>query len=167
VTISIKNRLAGPRISNAALRFYVREICRALGCATRGVLPELSVVMTGDARIRALNRDWRQKDRATDVLSFSQVEGDHMIGAGGTLPEHQPVWGDIVISYDTAARQASAHGHSLAAEVKVLLVHGILHLLGHDHERGGAQAARMQAAEGQLLRAVAAARRRQRRRRTR
>lgn len=88
---------------------------------------ELSVLLTDDATIHPLNRDWRGKDRPTDVLSFSQLEGDPVPG----LPL---VLGDVVISLETAQRQADERGHSLENEVQVLLVHGIVHLLGHDHE---------------------------------
>lgn len=111
---------------------------------------ELSLCLTGDAEIQALNRLWRGKDRATDVLSFSQLEGE-------ALPTGVVCLGDVVISYDTAARQAAARQLSLMVEVERLLVHGILHLLGHDHEQGGAPARRMQAEEGRLLRRLRAA----------
>ena len=87
---------------------------------------ELSILLTDDARIRELNRDYRDKDSATDVLSFAQMEGEPFVSA-------VPVLGDLVISLETAKRQAEEIGHSLAAEVRVLLVHGLLHLVGHDH----------------------------------
>jgi probable rRNA maturation factor len=81
----------------------------------------------GDVEIRELNRDYRDKNRATDVLSFSLVEGEWS-GFRGTM------LGDVVISIETAARQARARHRSLNEEVTRLLIHGILHLLGHDHE---------------------------------
>ena len=87
---------------------------------------ELSVLLTNDAYIQELNRDYRDKDAATDVLSFAQMEGDVFVSA-------VPILGDLVISLETAARQAVDCGHSLAAEVRILLVHGLLHLMGHDH----------------------------------
>jgi probable rRNA maturation factor len=87
---------------------------------------ELSILLTNDAYIRELNRDYRDKDSATDVLSFAQLEGDVFVSA-------VPILGDLVISLETAARQAMDCGHSLAAEVRILLVHGLLHLVGHDH----------------------------------
>jgi probable rRNA maturation factor len=80
---------------------------------------ELSIVVCDDAFIRDLNLRWRGKDAATDVLSF---------------PMDAEVLGDIVISVQTAERQAEAVGHPLQSELAVLLVHGLLHLLGHDHE---------------------------------
>lgn len=83
-------------------------------------------------------------DRTTDVLSFSQREG--------RFPQIQPqVLGDIVISLPKAERQAREAGHSLPREIDRLLVHGLLHLLGYDHERGPAEALRMQRKERQLL----------------
>lgn len=87
---------------------------------------ELSLVLCDDAFIHPLNRDYRGKDRPTDVLSFPQREGDH-------ADIDDPLLGDVVISVETAARQAIEHGHSLDRELAVLLVHGILHLLGYDH----------------------------------
>lgn len=106
---------------------------------------ELSILITDDATIAELNGTWRNKPRATDVLSFSQLEGEPMPGAPLTL-------GDVVISSDTAQRQADAAGCTLEQELRRLLVHGILHLLGHDHVHGGHQARLMQEEEARLLR---------------
>jgi len=103
---------------------------------------ELSVLLTDDATIRPLNARWRGIDRATDVLSFSQLEGE-VIGQASVL-------GDVVISLETAERQAAELGHDTAWEVRVLLVHGICHLLGHDHE-GDEEAERMETLERELL----------------
>lgn len=106
--------------------------------------------------MRALNLTWRGKDKTTDVLSFSQVEDAR--SPGGKAP--QPVFfgpmllGDVVISMPTAARQAQARGHSLHDEMARLLVHGVLHLLGHDHVHGGWQARNMRAEEVRLLAAL-------------
>ena len=83
----------------------------------------LSVLLCGDVRMRTLNRVWRGKDVPTDVLSFP---------AGEAGPA--PFLGDVAIDVPYAARQARRLGHSLRREVQVLLAHGILHLLGHDHE---------------------------------
>ena len=117
---------------------------------------ELSVLITDDEGIRALNRDWRSKDKATDVLSFSQVEsGDdqwpELPGMEDNAGPAIPVLGDVVISAETAARQAEAADVSLESEFRRLLVHGALHLLGHDHVHGGRQAAKMQREEERLL----------------
>ena len=87
---------------------------------------ELSIVLTDDHHIQRLNRDFRQKDVPTDVLSFGQMEGEPFV-----VPI--PVLGDLVISLQTAAKQAKERGHPLPAEVRILLVHGLMHLIGHDH----------------------------------
>ena len=100
---------------------------------------ELSVVLSSDTYIRGLNCDWRGKDAATDVLSFPQ--GD---GAGRLL-------GDLVISIETAERQAAERRHSLQTEMRVLMVHGLLHLLGYDHETGELDSDEMREAEIRVL----------------
>jgi rRNA maturation RNase YbeY len=100
---------------------------------------ELSILLVNDREMRALNRRYRGMDRTTDVLAFAQQEGP-----GGT-PEG--LLGDVVISVDTAKRQARALGWSLGAEADRLLIHGLLHLLGYDHERSSAEARRMQRRE--------------------
>lgn len=87
---------------------------------------ELSVLLCDDATIRELNRDYRKKDRPTDVLAFAMREGE-----GGELHPH--LLGDVVISMETARRQAQEHQRTVADEVTFLLAHGLLHLLGYDH----------------------------------
>ena len=95
----------------------------------------VDVLLTSDAAVKRLNRAFRGKNKATDVLSFpapTELAGE--------------VAGDLAVSLDTAARQALEHGHSLAEEVRVLLLHGLLHLAGEDHEVDeGEMAAREQA----------------------
>jgi probable rRNA maturation factor len=90
---------------------------------------ELSVLLTNDAEIHALNLQHREKDKPTDVLSFPLDEGG---GADGTVSGTR-VLGDVVISLDTAARQARGRKRELLPEVRFLLAHGLLHLLGYDH----------------------------------
>ncbi len=90
---------------------------------------ELSVVLTGDAQVRKLNRQYRGKDKTTDVLSFSLMEGKRLNSGPGT----KKVLGDVVISLPQAKRQAREAGKRLESEAALLLVHGILHLLGYDH----------------------------------
>jgi probable rRNA maturation factor len=106
---------------------------------------ELSIVLCDDAFIRPLNRQWRGIDAPTDVLSFAQNEGEDV------RPD-DPVLGDLVISVETAARQAEALGHPLALELRVLFVHGLLHLCGYDHEESDEEALLMQEKERELLR---------------
>jgi probable rRNA maturation factor len=112
---------------------------------------ELSVLLCDDAIIHELNRDYRGKDRPTDVLAFAMREGE-----GGGL--HPSLLGDIVISVETARRQAAEHGRSIVAEVTFLLAHGLLHLLGYDHRT--AQEDRVMRARTDALCAAAARRRR-------
>ena len=104
---------------------------------------EVSVLLIGDGGMRTLNRRYRGKDRTTDVLSFPLREGK--------FSRVQPhLLGDIVISVPAAARQAKAAGETLLNEIDRLLVHGFLHLLGYDHERGEVEARRMEARERRL-----------------
>lgn len=84
--------------------------------------------MTDDHSIHQLNRDWRHKDKPTDVLSFALLEGELPVEIVRSL-------GDVVISADTAITQAREYGVALHQEILRLLVHGILHLLGFDHEK--------------------------------
>ncbi len=109
---------------------------------------ELSIALVADGRIAELNRVYRQKAGSTNVLAFSQQEGPDMqpaIAAGVNL------LGDIVISLDTAAREARLQNISFHQRLKILLVHGLLHLLGYDHERSDEAARTMEAYESALL----------------
>ena len=105
---------------------------------------ELSVLLVSDPVMRELNRRWRGRDRPTDVLSFAQAEGP--------LDPPGALLGDVVISVDTARRQAAERATPLARESERLLIHGLLHLLGYDHERSEAEARRMQRRERALAR---------------
>ena len=109
--------MATPRLQSVG-----RRTLSALGCPEA----ELGCLLVSDRRIRALNRRYRGEDYPTDVLAFPQ-------GEGGGPPGHPGLLGDVVISVETAARQAARAGHSLEREAALLLIHGILHLLGHDH----------------------------------
>ncbi|MFN8640953.1 MAG: rRNA maturation RNase YbeY [Candidatus Binatia bacterium] len=144
MTVSLASRRRLPGLRAADVR---RDAARLL--ALLEVDAELSVALIGDAEMRALNRDWRGKDAPTDVLAFALREGED-------AAVHPDVLGDVAISLDTAARQATARGAPLADEVRVLLAHGILHLLGYDHERSPAEARRMFARQRSLLRRLRA-----------
>ena len=110
-------------------RTLARFLCEAqTAVRLRG---QVSVLLTTDTGIRRLNRQFRGKNKATDVLSFPASEAV----AG-------EVAGDLAISVPTALRQAGEQGHSLATEIKVLMLHGLLHLAGFDHERDEGQMAR-------------------------
>ena len=94
----------------------------------------VSVLLTTDSAIRRLNRTFRGKNKPTDVLSFPALKLSQVSEARPGAPAHQVVGGDLAISVETARRQAAEQGHSLAVEVKVLMLHGLLHLAGYDHE---------------------------------
>lgn len=130
--------MSEPTRRSARLRVEVlgrsRE-ARGLGRWIRSVAPprargSVTIALVPDARVRALNRRFRRKDRPTDVLSFPAEEPDHL--------------GDIVIAAGVARRQARHEGHSLRVEVRVLALHGLLHLLGYDHERDAGRMARVE-----------------------
>lgn len=126
--------------SGSAVARRVRARVRALLAAAGRPGVGLSVLLTGDGPIRTLNRRWRGVDHATDVLSFPATDPP---GAGPDL-------GDLAISLDVAERRARRAGRPVAAEIDRYLVHGILHLLGHDHLRP-AEAREMARAEDALL----------------
>lgn len=94
---------------------------------------QLSVAVTDDAQVRALNREYADDDHATDVLSFSQEEGEEFVAPPGGPPR----LGDVIISFETAERQAKGAGRDVEAELAHLLAHGIMHLLGYDHAEPG------------------------------
>lgn len=123
-------------------RSILTAAVKALG-STEPVLnteTEVSVLLTGDAEIQKLNSTYRGKDRATDVLSFTQ--------------DDSVLLGDIVVSVDMARAQADAYSVTFNAEFARLLIHGLLHLLGYDHVNGGRQAAQMKRKEAELMGAL-------------
>jgi probable rRNA maturation factor len=139
----VRGRLSAAEL--ARLRSHARRMARAaaLSDLSLGAEVEVGLTLTDDAEIHALNRDFRRKNKPTDVLAFAMREGE-----GGNL--HPGVLGDVVISLDTAARQAR---RGLCAEVLFLWSHGLCHLLGYDHRTDREEAvmnARMRdlAAEG-------------------
>ncbi|HOC44592.1 MAG TPA: rRNA maturation RNase YbeY [Thermoanaerobaculales bacterium] len=109
-----------------ALRRVVVEAVRR----ARGPACEVHVVLTGDDELRRLNRTYRNLDRPTDVLSFAD---------GDTLPTGTVLLGEIVVSLDAARRQGADFGHGELRELEELVLHGTLHLLGHDHEQDGGE----------------------------
>ena len=113
-----------PELSPMRVAGYAKRMLAALGQEQA----ELSVLLCDDEVIHTLNRDYRDKDRPTDVLAFAMQEGEPSPSAGPL------VLGDVVISLPTAARQAAERGRPLVREVVELLAHGLLHLLGFDHE---------------------------------
>jgi probable rRNA maturation factor len=149
------------RVETAAARRYARALRSDAAAAMRAAglgRAELSLLLVDDAAIRALNRDFRGRDRATDVLSFSQLE-DARRRARAPIeidPDARVLLGDVVISIDTALAQARRAGIGARERLAALLVHGMLHLVGYDHERSPAEARRMHAREREIAVALAA-----------
>ncbi|CAH1662619.1 Endoribonuclease YbeY [Hyphomicrobiales bacterium] len=125
----------------ASLRSLINQALEAgLSVAPRKPLAgaELSLLLTDDRRIRIVNRDWRGFDKATNVLSFPAAPPERIAAS--------PLLGDIVIAYETVEREAQAEGKDIADHLRHLVIHGLLHLLGEDHETE-AEAHRMEALE--------------------
>lgn len=110
---------------------------------------EISVLFTSDEEVRALNRTWRGKDRATNVLSFPMASPAELADA--------PMLGDVVLAHGTCSGEATEKKVSIEAHAAHLVVHGTLHLLGYDHEQGDAAAEEMEALERQALAAIGVA----------
>jgi probable rRNA maturation factor len=142
MTVRLTGRRGLPPVDRARLRSSARRILRALDHSRS----ELSVALVDDAAIAELNAAYRGREEPTDVLSFSLLEGKHADHRGALL-------GDVVVSLESAARQARRARRSLEEEVERLLVHGALHLLGHDH-REPDDARAMRAEERRIWRAV-------------
>jgi probable rRNA maturation factor len=138
-----KHRIAERRIVRSAT---------ALLSATGRPDATLSLSFVGDAAMRRINREHRAKDRTTDVLSFPLYE-PFRVPKRPTPGDPELLIGDIVISVDVAKRQAAAYDATLDEEIERLLVHGIAHLLGHDHEEPG-ERARMLREERRLAGAI-------------
>lgn len=123
-------------------RLLERAVSAALAHESESLESELSIVLTDEARLQQLNRDYLGIDAPTDVLSFPASETDPETGARYI--------GDILISMPRAQVQAEAAGHPLEWEVQLLVVHGVLHLLGHDHAQPE-EKARMWKAQAEIL----------------
>jgi probable rRNA maturation factor len=109
-------------------RRLVRNFAKRLEAEVTGGRP-FTCLIAGDAEVRRLNRDFRKQDHATDVLSFPSAQSLGFLG-------------DVAISFQQARRQAAAYGHPVGREVEILMLHGVLHLLGMDHEKDRGQMAR-------------------------
>ena len=126
--------MAGPLILNRQRKISIRigglqQFATRLGRHLKVSEKEFTILLTNDQRIRRLNFSFRHRDKATDVLSFQEEPRPR----GGPNFENNYL-GDIIISVETAQRQAFDRHHSLETELRVLIVHGLLHLLGYDHE---------------------------------
>ncbi len=161
ISVMVRATVRG-RVNDATIRRRATKLLELLGKDEA----DLAIVLTDDAEIQELNAQWRQIDAPTDVLSFAQQEGDDF----PVIPGFTPPLGDIVISLEKAARQASEDGclprlwpvvvggsgeqapaaWTLLDETTFLLLHGVLHLLGYDHMQPD-EAAVMEAREAELL----------------
>ncbi|MGI9374706.1 MAG: rRNA maturation RNase YbeY [Tsuneonella suprasediminis] len=110
---------------------------------------QVSVLFTSDAEVHTLNREWRERDRPTNVLSFPMLEREDLVHLDPDGPPE--LLGDIALAHETCAREAAEKGVSLADHAAHLVVHGLLHLAGHDHVDSDAQAEAMEALETKAL----------------
>jgi pyridoxine 5-phosphate synthase len=134
----VKSRI--PRVNELLIRRIAEDLLAITGQSEA----ELSILLVDDRQIAELNRLWRHKKGPTNVLSFSLTEGDDTAMAMNLL-------GDVVISVDTAVREAAKQRVSLHDRLQILLVHGFLHLLGYDHEESEVEAVRMRNREKEIL----------------
>ncbi|PNU20908.1 rRNA maturation RNase YbeY [Geothermobacter hydrogeniphilus] len=130
-TIQIENQARNQQTDPVMLEKVAQRILSVLACPDA----ELSILLVDDELIREINRDYLQRDRPTNVISFAMREGDGPENSADLL-------GDVVISTETAARDAVEAGIGYRDELYFLLLHGILHLVGYDHERSGEEEAR-------------------------
>jgi probable rRNA maturation factor len=139
--IYYRNDVKRSRVDRRALVQAAKRLLTALGEADSS----LSISLVHDDAIRELNRDFRGRNASTDVLSFALTENGERLG--------ERLLGDVVISVDTARRQAAAYDAPLQRELYRLLIHGLLHVLGHDHQRAAERRA-MEGEERRLAQAI-------------
>jgi probable rRNA maturation factor len=148
------------RVSIQVERPYLGLVSREwLGKAARLALKyggmtkpaELSLVITSDDQVHRLNREYRGVDRTTDVLAFALAEANDKIADPFAVPPDKIIHlGEVIISYPQAKRQAEERKHSIERELALLVAHGVLHLLGYDHEKPE-DAKKMRALEAKVL----------------
>jgi probable rRNA maturation factor len=139
VPVLTENRAAG-QVDLAGLE---RRLGRVLAALKVGPAEELSLLIVDDQEMAELNQQWLGRQGPTNVLAFSQREGS----AG----PHTELLGDVVVSLDTCAREAADNGLEPGEHLLRLIIHGVLHLLGHEHEKGGPEARRMEELTEELL----------------
>ncbi len=140
MAIVVQNRQRTVRLKTPQVKRQLLRVMTYLGCQDQ----ELSVVFANDDLLHELNRSYRDKDRPTNVLAFPQEPVDITGPSAGLL-------GDVVVSLPTADREAQLLEQPLEARVVYLLIHGLLHLLGYDHEQSDAAQERMETMEQELL----------------
>jgi probable rRNA maturation factor len=144
--VFFESHLSSMRVDRARLSRLTKAVLNQVGESSA----DLCLSFVGDRLMRRLNRRYRDKDRSTDVLAFAAREAQMPTV---TRPAPRPL-GDVVISVPTAIRQARREQRSLDEEIVALLVHGILHLCGYDHERSKEEALRMQRRERMVRRGL-------------
>jgi len=132
------------------------ELAERAASAVSRAAPELanprlsaSLLFTSDEEVHTLNREWRQRDKPTNVLSFPMLERSDLLALAPDGPPE--LLGDIALAYETCAREATEKGISIQAHTAHLIVHGLLHLAGYDHELGEEHAEAMEALEVKAL----------------
>lgn len=138
MTVLFRNAQRKHKINSRSLKNQVESLLESLGLQDS----ELSILIVNDAKIRKLNAQYRDIDKPTDVLSFPQEDNDQ---------PNVHLLGDIVVSADTAKHQAIEHQLSFTEELALLMIHGILHLTGLDHERSVKEAKAMRKQTNQLF----------------
>ncbi|MDA8230825.1 MAG: rRNA maturation RNase YbeY [Magnetospirillum sp.] len=136
-----------PDVAGLCRRAAAATFAVAAGEAVAGRPAEISVVLADDSLVQGLNRDWRGKDRSTNVLSFAALDGDD----APVVPGAPLLLGDVVLAFETCAAEAEREGKPLADHLSHLVAHGVLHLLGFDHEGDDADAEEMEAMEVAVL----------------
>ena len=139
------------RLEESWLQSITEHVLVAEGTSSNA---ELSLVITGQERVHQLNRSYRGKDESTDVLAFSMLPGEKTAGADLSPfvapPDGVLHLGEVIISYPQAVIQAEEHRHPVEREVTILIIHGVLHLLGYDHDKTELER-RMRARETEIL----------------
>lgn len=123
--VLIKNRQRKQKLDTRNIRKFTQDVLDLLGCGEK----ELSLVLASDRQITEINRDYLGRNKPTNVISFAMAEGDFGDLDTGLL-------GDVIVSVDTAIRHAAGSGSEPLDEIEYLIIHGILHLIGYDHETG-------------------------------
>jgi len=148
LAVLVSNTQKKVRVSAGSIKKAASSVLEYMGCPNA----ELSVLITGDRKMRALNRQYRGIDGTTDVLSFPALEGGDALKAAFSREDGPPTaLGDIVISAARALKQSEEIGQTLEDEMLFLLVHGILHLLGYDHEKSPSEKRVMEKKQKKLV----------------
>jgi rRNA maturation RNase YbeY len=146
IQVNLKTYQRRWQIDPAAIQRYLQKVWKTITSSIQissSKQPEVSVVFLNQQQMQKYNHQYRKKNYPTDVLSFPA----DFSGARASLPADDPYLGDILLCVDKAQENAAAAGHSINREVQILLLHGVLHLLGYDHETDHGE---MDALEGKL-----------------